>query len=106
MATLRPYKQLPLLSLANMSPRRPRALAAPLAATLWNSLVLPPSPAPPSPLPATATGFCAFPPESPALGRTAGTRLPPEAPPPRVRYDRCGNRAPDSGDQASGNHAF
>lgn len=109
MATLRPYKQPPLLSLANMSPRRPRALAAPLAATLWNSLVLPPSPAPPSPLPAIATGFCAFPPESPALGRTAGARLPPEAPgtpPPRVRYDRCGNRAPDSGDQASGNHAF
>ncbi|XP_076400132.1 uncharacterized protein LOC121831522 [Peromyscus maniculatus bairdii] len=70
MATLRPCKQLPLRSLANLSPRRPRALAAPLAATLWNSLVLPPSPAPPSPLPATATGFCAFPPDSPALGRT------------------------------------
>ncbi|MEJ1269280.1 hypothetical protein NN561_000089 [Cricetulus griseus] len=49
MATLRPYKQLPPLSLASASPRRPRALAAPLAATLWNSLVLPPSPAPPSP---------------------------------------------------------
>ncbi|XP_049996010.1 inverted formin-2-like [Alexandromys fortis] len=97
MATLRPYKQLPLLSLANMSPRRPRALAAPLAATLWNSFVLPPSPAPPSPLPATATGFCAFPPESPALGRTAGTRLPPEAPPPRVRNVHTARRHTEEG---------
>jgi hypothetical protein len=87
MATPRPHKQLPLLSLASTSPRRPRALAAPLAATLWNSLVLPPSPAPPSPLPATEIRLCAFPPEGPALGLTAGARLPLEAPgtPPPTR---------------------
>lgn len=86
MATPRPHKQLPPLSLASTSPGRPRALAAPLAASLWNSLVLPPSPAPPSPLPATEIRLCAFPPEGPALvsRRALGSRSRPREPLPHA----------------------
>lgn len=98
MATPRPYKQLPLLPLVRVSPRRPRALTPLSGGNSLRTPSWPPSPAPHSSLPATASRLRAFPPEGPAQGserraargsrRGRGNRTPPH-PLPIWTDQRC-----------------
>lgn len=74
MATPRPYKQLPLLPLVRVSPRRPRALTTLSGGNSLRTPSWPPSPAPPSSLPATRPGSAHSRPRAPRRARR-GARL-------------------------------